>query len=420
MENLLINILFVLLPILLFQIFYIDTSVKHKNIILPTIFGISIIMCMNFPITNYEGHIFDLRYIPFVLGALYGGRKIAILLYLVILVYRFYIGGAGFFIAFVDSSLLLIILLFLIVPKYQTYSLKTKILSTMTLLGLVAIVSLIICHTIFGFILHGPIVLLSYFVIAQALTMGITVYFLEFLIAMNTMKTQLYQNEKLKSLSEMAASISHEVRNPLTVTRGFVQLLRSPSIDEEKKNSYIDLSLQELDRAASIITDYLTFAKPHENVEITQLNVVDEVSYVANVMQPYGLMQNVTIKLKIIPNEVYILGNKKQLHQCLINLSKNAIEAMPNGGSLEIKITKENTKIHIQLIDTGIGMTAEQITRLGVPFFTNKEKGTGLGTMVAFSIVKAMNGKIKVDSKINEGTTFTISIPESVNKATTD
>jgi two-component system, sporulation sensor kinase B len=420
MENLLINILFVLLPILLFQIFYIDASIKHKNIILASVFSISIIMCMNFPITNYEGHIFDLRYIPFVLGALYGGRKIAISLFLVILAYRFYIGGAGFYIAFVDSSLLLIILVFLLVPKYQTYSLKSKIISTMTLLGLVAIVSLIICHTIFGFILHGPIVLLSYFVIAQALTMGVTVYFLEFLITMNTMKKQLYQNEKLKSLSEMAASISHEVRNPLTVTRGFIQLLRSPSIDEEKKNSYIDLSLKELDRAASIITDYLTFAKPHENVELKPLNVNDEVSYVANVMQPYALMQNVTIKKKILLNEVYILGNKRQFHQCLINLSKNAIEAMPNGGSLEVKLYRDNNKIHIELIDTGIGMTPEQIARLGVPFFTNKEKGTGLGTMVAFSIVKAMKGKIKVESKINEGTIFTISIPESVNKATTD
>ncbi|MFN7249498.1 MAG: ATP-binding protein [Anaerobacillus sp.] len=420
MENLLINILFVLLPILLFQIFYIDASNKHKNIILATVFSISIYMCMNFPITNYEGHIFDLRYIPFVLGALYGGRKIAISLYLVILAYRFYIGGAGFYIAFVDSSLLLIILVFLLVPKYQLYSLKSKIISTMTLLGLVAIVSLVICHTIFGFILHGPIVLLSYFVIAQALTMGVTVYFLEFLITMNTMKKQLYQNEKLKSLSEMAASISHEVRNPLTVTRGFIQLLRSPSIDEEKKNNYIDLSLQELDRAASIITDYLTFAKPHENVELKQLNVNDEVSYVANVMQPYALMQNVTIKKKILLNEVYILGNKRQLHQCLINLSKNAIEAMPNGGSLEFKLYKDNNKIHIELIDTGIGMTPEQIASLGVPFFTNKEKGTGLGTMVAFSIVKAMKGKIKVESKINERTIFTISIPESVNKATTD
>ncbi|MDE5414240.1 ATP-binding protein [Alkalihalobacterium chitinilyticum] len=420
MENLLINILFVLLPILLFQLFYINTDLKYKNIILAIVFSISIMICMNFPITNYEGHLFDLRYIAFVLGALYGGKKVAIFLYCVILFYRFYIGGAGFYIAFIDSTLLLIILLFLLIPKYQTYSLKTKINVTMALLGLSAIISFISCHTLFGFILHAPIVLLSSFVVAQALTMGLSVYFLEYLISIDTMKKQLYHNEKLKSLSEMAASISHEVRNPLTVTRGFIQLLKSPGIDDEKKNTYLDLSLQELDRAETIISDYLTFAKPHVNVDLELLNITDEMNYVANVMQPYALMQNVSIKKEFLVKDSYILGNRKQFHQCLINLSKNAIESMQNGGKLVFKVTKENKKITLKLTDTGVGMSSEQIARLGVPFFTNKEKGTGLGTMVAFSIVKAMKGDIKVNSKMNEGTTFTISIPESVSKSKTD
>ncbi|MDG5788870.1 ATP-binding protein [Evansella sp. AB-P1] len=412
-ENLLINILFVLIPILFFQIFYINIDSKYKDIILAIVFSTSIVICMNFPITNFEGHLFDLRFIPFVLGALYGGKKVALFLYLVILAYRFYLGGVGVYIAFFDSTLLLIILLFLLIPKYQTYSLKTKIIGTMALLALIATISLIACHTMFGFILHAPSVLLSSFVVAQALTMGLSVYFLEYLITIDTMKKQLYHNEKLKSLSEMAASISHEVRNPLTVTRGFIQLLKEPIIDEEKKNTYINLSLQELDRAESIITDYLTFAKPHENIELESLNVTDEVNYVANVMQPYALMHKASITKEFLINESYILGNKKQLQQCLINLSKNAIEAMKNGGKLVFKVYKEDKKVIIKLSDTGIGMTSDQISRLGVPFFTNKENGTGLGTMVAFSIVKAMKGEIKVNSKINEGTTFTILIPES-------
>lgn len=129
MENLLINILFVLLPILIFQVFYIHLEAKYKNIILATIFSISIIICMNYPITNYEGHLFDLRVIPFVLGALYGGRNVAIFLYLVLLFYRFYLGGAGFYIALFDSSLILLVLLY-VIPRYHTYSLKTKIVGS--------------------------------------------------------------------------------------------------------------------------------------------------------------------------------------------------------------------------------------------------------------------------------------------------
>ncbi|MBU9719877.1 sensor histidine kinase [Litchfieldia alkalitelluris] len=419
MENLLINILFVLLPILFFQIFYINTDSKYKRVSLAAVFSISIIICMNFPITNYEGHYFDFRYVPYVLGALYGGKKVAITLYFVILAYRFYLGGVGFYIAVFDSTILLFILLLVLLPKYQAYSLKTKISSMMVLLALVNIISLFLCHSLFGFILHAPTVLLVSFVIAQAVTIGLSVYFIEYLKAMDTMKKQLYHNEKLKSLSEMAASISHEVRNPLTVTRGFIQLLKSPDIDEEKKNNYLDLSLRELDRAESIITDYLTFAKPHEDVELELINVIDEMNYVANVMQPYALMQSVSITKEFFTSESYILGTKKHFHQCFINLAKNAIEAMPNGGKLVFKIDQENRMTTIELIDTGIGMTTEQIERLGVPFFTNKEKGTGLGTMVAFSIVKAMKGEINVNSKLNEGTTFTISIPECVKNDAT-
>ncbi len=413
MESLLINILFVLLPILVFQIFYINMNSKYKNIILATVFSFSIVICMNFSFANFEGHLFDLRNIPFVLGALYGGKRVAIFLYFVFLGYRFYLGGAGIVMAVFDSSLLLIVLLFILIPKYQTYSLRTKISCSMALLGFVAIISLIVCHTLFGFIFHAPIVILAAFVVAQALTIGLSVYFLEYLITIDTMKKQLYHNEKLKSLSEMAASISHEVRNPLTVTRGFIQLLKSPGIDEEKKNSYLNLSLLELDRAESIISDYLTFARPHENIELEVLNVSEEVNYVVNVMQPYALMQNVAIKKELPANDLYIVGNKRQFHQCFINLAKNAIEAIQNGGKLEFKVNIEADKVIIQLTDTGIGMSSEQVARLGVPYFTNKEKGTGLGTMVAFSIVKAMKGEIDVTSRVNEGTTFTISIPEA-------
>ncbi|MBU9711646.1 sensor histidine kinase [Evansella tamaricis] len=419
MENLLTNILFVLLPIF-FQIFLINLNQKYKNIILTTVLSISIILCMSFPIGNFEGHLFDLRYVPFVLGGLYGGKKVAISLYFIIFIYRFFIGGAGFYIFMFDSTIVLLILLIFLIRRYQTYSLKTKCSGTMALVGFVAIFSLITCHTIFGFIFHAPILLLFSFVITQVLTMGFSVYFLEYLISIDRMKKQLYHNEKLKSISEMSASISHEIRNPLTVTRGFLQLLKNQNIDNEKKKTYLDLSLRELDRAESIITDYLTFAKPPVNVEMELLNVNDEVNYVVDVMQPFALMQSVSITKEVLINESYIFGNKEQFHQCMINLSKNAIEAMENGGELQFKVNKEGNKIIIQLTDTGVGMTPEQIARLGVPFFTNKEKGTGLGTMVAFRIVKVMKGEIKVNSKLNIGTTFTISIPEKVNKPAID
>ncbi|WP_236034868.1 sensor histidine kinase [Alkalihalobacterium elongatum] len=220
---------------------------------------------------------------------------------------------------------------------------------------------------------------------------------------------ELKKLEKLKIVSEIAASISQGVRNPLTVTRGFIQLLRGTDIPDDKKDMYIKLSLEELDRAEEIITDYLTFAKPSlENVKL--LDLTDELTYVIKVVSPYATMYNVTILSEFSPN-LFIAGEKQKFHQCLINLIKNGIEAMPDGGELSIKLEQEedNAVIHIQ--DSGVGMTEEQVKRLGTPYYTTKNKGTGLGTMVVFSIIKVMQGEISVKSKAGVGTCFTLAFP---------
>lgn len=229
---------------------------------------------------------------------------------------------------------------------------------------------------------------------------------------------EMRELEKLKTVSEIAASISHEVRNPLTVIKGFLQLLKGSNLTEEDKMVYLAISLDELERAEHIITDYLTFAKPSlENVKV--LDLAKELDYVLTVVSPYANMNNVHIEVSWEEN-LYISGEAAKFHQCLINVIKNGIEAMPEGGQLSVSLKKTGSKAWLSVTDSGTGMSEEQLKRLGTPFYTTKDKGTGLGTMVVYSIVKAMGGEIKVKSEENKGTSFTIALPIAQNSQPKD
>ncbi|HHW35727.1 MAG TPA: hypothetical protein GXX18_00245 [Bacillales bacterium] len=215
---------------------------------------------------------------------------------------------------------------------------------------------------------------------------------------------------QLKTVSEIAASISHEVRNPLTVTRGFTQLLRDGSLSDEQRNQYIRLSLEELDRAERIIGDYLSFAKPSiENEEVLHLN--EEIEYIVQVINPYATMNNITVEVDMEDCQYAILGEKQKLHQSLLNIIKNGIEAMDNKGKISIQLKKFNELAQLIIKDNGQGMSEEQINNIGTAYFSTKEKGTGLGTMVAFNIIKAMHGDYTIESKIGKGTCFCITFP---------
>jgi two-component system sporulation sensor kinase B len=229
----------------------------------------------------------------------------------------------------------------------------------------------------------------------------------------NMLKNELFKAEKAQVVSHLAASFGHEVRNPMTVSRGFLQLLLEEDVSFEKRIEYAGTALKELDHAENIIRSYLTFAKPQfKKKEIFDLR--EEMKEFINIILPLANMNNVHIDLIEQPdsNDRWNLeGERKLLHQCLLNICKNAIEAMPKGGSLKLELFSSKTFIGIHITDTGNGMTKEQITHLGEPYFSTKEKGTGLGMMVVYSIVKSMQGKIEITSETGKGTTITLSFP---------
>ncbi|MCC3646483.1 PAS domain S-box protein [Cytobacillus oceanisediminis] len=217
----------------------------------------------------------------------------------------------------------------------------------------------------------------------------------------------LQKSEKLALLGQMAAGIAHEIRNPLTSIKGFVQLFKSSSQKEE----YFDIVLSELDRINGIVGEFLVLAKPtadiFEKQDLTKL--ISEVILLSNTQ---SILNNVEIKVENNLHSPMIHCEKNQLKQVFLNIIKNAIEAMPDGGQLTIKVMKKTgNTISVQFIDQGVGISEDRISSLGEPFYTTKEKGTGLGLMICYKIIENHNGRLTIESKVGEGTKMEIELP---------
>lgn len=219
---------------------------------------------------------------------------------------------------------------------------------------------------------------------------------------------ELQRSEKMDMISQLAASVAHEVRNPLQVTRGFLQLLEEKSESNKEKN-YMVLAINELDRASEIITDFLTFAKPQLE-HVTVLNLANEFKHIGSILIPLANMRGGQIKLSV-PEQLHIQGNSSKFKQAFINMIKNSIEALQGEGVIEIRGYREDNKVVIRIKDNGEGMTESELAKLGEPYYSNKTKGTGLGLMVTFGIIEVMQGDIVFKSSKGVGTEVIITFP---------
>ncbi|WP_338368127.1 HAMP domain-containing sensor histidine kinase, partial [Enterococcus faecium] len=180
---------------------------------------------------------------------------------------------------------------------------------------------------------------------------------------------------------------------PLTVTRGFLQMLKDPSIPEDKRQFYLDTAIDELDRAEVIISEYLRFSKPHHD-QTSTLTWKYEIEKALELLLPYANHFSVKVKHQL-EDGLYVNGEASKFQHCLLNIMKNCIEAMPNGVDCLIESHRSEDKFSISIKDTGIGMSAREIAMIGEPYYsTKKEKGTGLGMMVVFNILNEMGGSL--------------------------
>lgn len=209
---------------------------------------------------------------------------------------------------------------------------------------------------------------------------------------------------QLNTVGEIAASIGHEIRNPMTTVQGFLQIM-SQNEDFKDHRDHFDLMLEELDRANSIISEFLALAKDKlVDLQCYNLNKIIETLAPLLIADAMNGDKNIRFELGNIPN---LLLDEKEIRQLILNLVRNGLEAMDQGGTVTIKTCWEGDKVLLLVKDEGEGIPGEILEKLGTPFLSTKEKGTGLGLAVCYSIVTRHHGKITVNTS-SGGSTFII------------
>ncbi len=217
----------------------------------------------------------------------------------------------------------------------------------------------------------------------------------------------ILDTEKLSIAGELAASIAHEIRNPITAIKGFIQIIEHGSINQ----TYFDIINSEMNRIELILKELLLLAKP-QAVMFQPQNIIQTLEQSIALLEAQANMYSVEIKTEIEPNNYTIFCEENRLKQVFINLIKNAIDAMPEGGVLRIHCENSmNQMITLRFTDEGYGIPESTLKRLGEPFYTTKDKGTGLGFMVCKNIIEEHNGKLNVYSEVNVGTTIEVMLP---------
>ncbi|MGO4546824.1 nitrogen regulation protein NR(II) [Paenibacillus sp. 2TAB23] len=211
--------------------------------------------------------------------------------------------------------------------------------------------------------------------------------------------------ERLSLVGQMAASITHEIRNPMAVIRGFVQLIqeRSPKNQEE----YFRIVIEELDRANMIISDFLSLAQNRALI-MEPSSLHDIINELVPLLNADANLRGQLLEVSLCEHMPLLMMNNREIKQLFLNLARNGMEAMGNKGSLHISTRYLGDKVELRIEDQGTGIPPEQMKHLFEPFFSTKTQGTGLGLPLCLSIAERHNGCIDVESREGEGTTFIV------------
>jgi two-component system, sporulation sensor kinase B len=406
-HHLVLHVVFILFTILLFQMFTREAEYGTKGFTLKFLFAniVIVVFTMTFPVVYSSGYVYDFKVIPIIIAFIYGGRVVGFATFFVMLLIGLLTNHV--FMSLAVNYTIYSLLLIPLSKWYRKSNWKNKIL-------IVSLFYFFVPATRALFLLikketgQLPLMLSSTMVIW--ITLVLIIYLIEIRMEQARIKKELIKAEKFNVVSQLAASVAHEIRNPMTTVRGFMQLLQGDRLSKEQ-NTFINISIKELDRAQEVINQYLSLAKP-QTEEYEMFSLTDALNESVEVMSTYAAMNSIEIK-KDIEDDLVIKGLKLELQQVFINILKNAIEAIKENGEITAAaIENKDGKVMITIKDNGAGMPKEQLKSLGRPYYSTKEKGTGLGLTVCYQIVKRMKGEIVVESQLGEGTKFTILLPK--------
>ncbi len=220
---------------------------------------------------------------------------------------------------------------------------------------------------------------------------------------------QLERSQKLSMVGQMAAGVAHEIKNPIASIKGAIDILCDQNTPDNDKAEFRDIVHRETKRIDRTLSDFLEFARPHEP-KLEKTDISETVSGSLRQIEANLERAGLAIEREIVP-DIFVLADRERIHQVMLNLLLNAMEASESGGTIRVSVRSDGEDVVVQVTDNGTGIDPETLDRIFDPFFTTKSSGTGLGLSIVRNIIEKHHGSIRAEKAAGRGTSFVITLP---------
>ena len=401
LDSIILNIVLVLFPILVYFVYTCYIAVnnkKNKDIAFELLIFTSLYLCLKYGNGINQNGLLLFSNIPILVAYLKRKDKLAVFLSLFTILYCYYTFEIN--------------MIFIIIKHFSYfiifYICKKKQIDNSSFIVLTSSFQAFFLSFIYYYNLEkiGLIFNVVWLILIFLTSSIFILYLFETMEKLSNISISIKELEKDKQIKNSLFKLTHEIKNPLAVCKGYLEMINLENKDKSKK--YIEIIKQEIERSLLIMADFSELNKIKINKELVDINyLIEEIYNSLNL-----LTNSKNIKMTFTnKEELYLNIDYNKIKQVLINIIKNSIESIENSGIIEINTYKKNKNFYIEIKDNGIGMDKETLERLKEMFFTTKKNGTGLGVALSNEIIKAHNGSLKYQSKVNEGTKVTIKLP---------
>lgn len=404
-EGFLLNSLFIIFPVLLYLFYLVQTNnmgKKENDLFLDVALCSSLYFCLRFGMSMFPVTTMFMITIPLFIAYQKNRVLCSIILSVAILFVQY---------IFFDTFHPLFILIYILYFGIYYLSRKRKQMREKDMMTLFLILNVI--TTMLIFFLDGYFQFTSVSFYFQMISMVLFIYFVPYFLIRLAEKGNEIVNfhlslkdlEKQKQIHDSLFKITHEVKNPIAVCKGYLDMFDVNNLEHSRK--YVPIMRREIERTLVLLQDFL--ATTHVKLDKEEMDINMLLEEVTDNFTPILKEKKIHMDLELDDEEHYILGDYNRLNQVFINVIKNGIEAMKKGGNLRIFTRQNHRDFTIYIEDTGEGISAENLEKIAEPFFTTKEDGTGLGVGLSMEIIKKHGGSMEYHSVLDKGTTVQIS-----------
>ena len=403
-KGIVLNIILIMFPILIYFLLACykgKMSKAYDNLILNIALATSLYLCLRFGVMENNNKILLFCNIPIVIAYMKNKPTVALLLSVFNILYCYYTYNIIYTITIIKYASYLII--YFIAVKRRT-SMGNFILSIAVLQGF--FLSFEYFFNKDAIIFEDFITLLLIVFIYYFVTFSV-VYLFKLMEKIKKLNTTLEELEKIKKIKDALFKLTHEIKNPLAVCKGYLEMINLDK--KESASKYIEIMKQEINRSLNIMNEFTEFNKIKIEKEPIDLNLLLE-----DIYDSFKLMlkaNNIKLICDNNEEELYFIGDYERIKQVLVNLIKNSIEAIDKKGIIKIYSNIDNNYIDIIVEDNGIGMDEDVLEHMKEMFYTTKRDGSGLGVALSCEIIKAHNGELIYESKLNKGTKAKVRLP---------